>query len=119
MPNNFLTLEQMLELTRTCNIAFIKHHCPFCTASIKLLDELKSNKIIDDYIVKILDEDYTNQDLDKLAKAYDWESDSGQAYPSKPQIWIKGEFIGGNFEFYKSEWNLDKNMPKLANPMRF
>jgi glutaredoxin len=117
--SNYLTVEQMQEIANTKNVIFFKNGCPFCNASIVLLDELKSAGKIDEYVVYVLDKDFENDNLGQLARNNGWVADGGQDYPSKPQIFMKGEYIGGNFEFYKSKWNVGEGMPNLNNPMRF
>ncbi len=117
--SNFLTLEQMQEIANTKNVIFFKNGCPFCHASIVLLDALKELGKIDDYTICVLDKNFENAKLGQLARNNGWVADGGQDYPSKPQIFVKGEYIGGNFEFYKSDWNIGEGMPNLKNPMRF
>jgi glutaredoxin len=114
-----LDLTQMQEIAKTKNVIFYKDNCPFCHASIKLLEELKKTAMIDDYLVLTLDEDYSNEALGELARSQNWESDSGQLYPSKPQIFLGGKWIGGNYELYNSNWNIGSGMPNLKNPLRF
>jgi glutaredoxin-related protein len=117
--SQFMSLAQMQELANSQYLIFAKESCRFCDASIRLFEELIKHSIIDNFTVRVLDEDFDNATLSQLAINNDWLSDSGQRYPSKPQIYMKGEYIGGNFEFYKSQWNIGQNMPNLKNPFRF
>jgi glutaredoxin-related protein len=48
-----------------------------------------------------------------------WQPDGSQYVATKPQIFVDGQYIGGNFEFYNSKWNVGENMPNLMNPLRF
>jgi glutaredoxin len=113
------SFDQLKDISQNSWVMFSKNNCPFCTASYKLFDTLVEMGVIDSYSVYILDKDFDNETLGKLALWAGWTPDGGQSYPSKPQIFMKGEYIGGNFEFYKSKWNLGDGMPNLRNPMRF
>ena len=117
--NTLLTVEQMQEIADNNYVIFFKNGCPFCHASVVLFEALKESGKITDYTKYILDTDFENSELGQLARNNGWVADGGQDYPSKPQIFMKGEYIGGNFEFYKSDWNIGEGMPNLKNPMRF
>jgi glutaredoxin-related protein len=112
-----LSLEQMQEIAKTQNVIFFKKNCPICNASIILFDRLVKDKIIEIYSVFVLDVDFRNSTLGELAFSSGWSATGGEAYPSKPQIYIEGEYIGGNWELYRSKWNTSG--PNLKNPMRF
>jgi glutaredoxin len=112
-----LSLEQMQEIAKTQNVIFFKKQCPFCDAAIVLLDRLVKDKMLESYSVYILDVDFKNKTLGELAISTGWEASGGESYPSKPQIYLNGEYIGGNWELYKSKWNTKG--PNLKNPMRF
>jgi glutaredoxin len=114
-----LTLKQLQEIAKIENVIFYKPFCPFCVATQKLMEELVKAGILDKYSIYILGEDFDNETLGQLATEAGWQPDGAQAYPSKPQIFIKGQYIGGNFEFYKSSWNVGEDQPNLRNPMRF
>jgi glutaredoxin len=114
-----LTIVEMQAIAKSKNVIFYKQNCPFCTASQKLINQLLESKILDHFEVYILDKDFDNDSLGELAISIGWVPDGGQSYPSKPQIFVQGEYIGGNFEFYNSRWNVGQNMPNLKNPMRF
>ena len=116
---NFLKVEQMQEIADSNYVMFFKTGCPFCNAAQVLFEALNESGAIDDYKVLVLDRDFENAELGQLARNNGWVADGGQDYPSKPQIFMKGEYIGGNFEFYKSTWNTGDGMPNLSNPMRF
>ncbi len=113
------TLSQMQKIAQTQYVIFAKNNCPFCTASFKLLDALVSTGQIVGYVTYILDQDFDNDTLGQLSLWAGWKSDGGQNYPSKPQVFMKGQYLGGNFEFYKSDWNNGSDKPNLVNPMRF
>ena len=113
------TFIQMQEIAQTNYVIFAKNNCPFCTASIKLLDNLVSIGQIKTYLKYTIGEDFDDATLGQLSLWAGWKPDGGQSYPSKPQIFMKGQYIGGNFEFYKSDWNNGINKPNLINPMRF
>lgn len=113
------TLPQMQEIAKTQNVIFFKNNCPFCNASIVLLDTLVEGGHIPSYSVYTLDKDFDNTTLGQLALSAGWEPDGIQAFPSKPQIFIDGQYIGGNFELYNSQWNTGESKPNLKNPMRF
>lgn len=110
-------IKNLIEDSQT--VVIFKHGCPFCKASTTLLDKLNEDGVISDYTVYYSGEDISNEDLTELVKEYGWEPDGTQLVASKPQIFIKGQYVGGNFEFYKSEWNLGEGKPNLENPMRF
>jgi glutaredoxin len=113
------TLTQMQEIAKTENVIFYKPFCPFCVAAQKLMEELVKGEILDKYSIYTLGEDFDNETLGQLASEAGWHPDGVQVYPSKPQIFVKGEYVGGNFEFYKASWNVGENRPNLKNPMRF
>lgn len=129
------TLDQMLEIAKSQNVIFYKVGCPFCAASEKLMKQLKEAGILKSFNIYYLDKDFDNDTLLELVNQFGWQPESHQQYPSKPQIFINEagstEYIGGNFEFYKSRWNIgfengkielngsSFEAPKLVNPMRF
>jgi glutaredoxin len=114
-----LTLNQMQNIADTEYVIFFKSDCPFCIAAEKLMNALVDSKIIDKYSKYVLDQDFDNPTLTELVVNNGWQNTMNANYPSKPQIFMKGEYIGGNAEFYKSKWNIAENMPNLTNPMRF
>jgi glutaredoxin len=130
-----LSSNQMLEIAQTENVIFYKPGCPFCAASEVLFKKLQELKIVGDFKIYQLNTDFDNDLILELVKKFDWQPESHQSYPSKPQIFIneagKTEYIGGNFEFYKSRYNLgDKDgkievngktyeAANLTNPMKF
>ena len=113
-------LVQLNNITKTENVIFYKLNCPFCVAT--------ENLFISNYKVYFLGADFNNQDLTELVKEQGWKPDDYQEVGTKPQIFINGEYVGGNNELYLSKWNLgeqstgkigDKDAPKMTNPMRF
>lgn len=114
-----LNIQQMQEIASTKNVIFYKLNCPFCIAAQKLADALVERNILKDYAIYTLGQDFDNSTLTELVSNNGWQPDGLQYTASKPQIFIQGEYINGNFEFYKSKWNLDEGMPNLKNPMRF
>jgi glutaredoxin len=114
-----LSLQQMQEIANSQNVIFYKPGCPFCEAAQKLAEVLVQQQILNEYVVCVLDQDFDNQTLTQLVSPYGWQPDGQQSIAPKPQIFIGGQYVGGNFEFYKSTWNLGPNMPNLNNPMRF
>ena len=114
-----LNKQQMEEISKIKNVIFYKQGCPFCVTAQKLADTLVEQKVLTEYSIYILGQDFDNQSLTELALASGWKPDGIQSIVPKPQIFIQGQYIGGNYEFYKSEWNVGKNMPNLKNPMRF
>jgi glutaredoxin len=98
------------------NIIFSKPGCPFCSASYILLDNLVKTGAISKYTKYYNLADYKNEELTELVSSYGWQKESEyQDNCTKPQIFLNGEFIGGNRELYLSKWNKDG----LKNPMRF
>ncbi len=127
-----LTLEQMQEIAKTENVIFYKQNCPFCKASEYLFEELNKLGIVEDFSVYYLGEDFDNLTLTNLVKGFGWEPDGYQEVCTKPQIFIYGEYIGGNREFYDSKWNIgldnsgkimvegeEYHTPCIKNPMNF
>ena len=114
-----LNLQQIQQIAETQNVIFYKPNCSFCIASKDLFDRLISLGVLENYQIYTLDKDFDNQTLTDLVCIYGWKPDGIQSFCSKPQIFIKSEYIGGNFEFYKSKWNIDTSFPNLKNPMRF
>jgi glutaredoxin len=114
-----LSFTQMQEIAKTQNVAFFKSNCPFCTASQKLIEALLESKILDSFDIYTLGQDFDNETLTDLVSSSGWQPDGVQSIASKPQIFVQGQYVGGNFEFYKSKWNIEENMPNLKNPMRF
>jgi len=100
-------------------VAFFKPGCPFCSASKDLIQTLKDQNILSKVVIYTLDEDFTNETLLEIVNNFGWKPDGIQQYPTKPQIFVKSQYFGGNSDFYKSTWNLGRNMPNLQNPMRF
>ena len=98
-------------------LAMFKPGCPYCTATKSLIDVLTETGIITDFSIFTLGTDFTNETLLEVCLHFGWQSEGFQNYPSKPQVFIEGELIGGNLEFYKSKWNVGAEMPKLQNPM--
>jgi glutaredoxin len=113
------SLSQMQEIAKSQNVAFFKQNCPFCTAAQKLIDALLESKVLDSFDVYMLSVDFDNETLTDLVCSSGWQPDGVQSTASKPQIFVQGQYIGGNFEFYKSEWNIGENNPNIKNPMRF
>lgn len=133
----------MRAMVADSNVMFFKSGCPFCEAAETLAKELVSREIISSYKVLLLDQDFSNQDLTDLVREFGWEPLYNQEFCTKPQIFILGQYIGGNREFYQSRWNTGdqegmvylpqvvvdpqapqtestaKPAPKLTNPMRF
>jgi glutaredoxin len=98
------------------NVMFSKPGCPFCSASYKLLDHLVETGVIEGYSKYYNTGDYTNEELTELVTEYGWEKESEyQNNCTKPQIFLEGEFVGGNHELYLSKWNKEN----FKNPMRF
>lgn len=130
------TLNQLQTIATSENVIFYKPNCPFCQACEKLMQALKEKQIISDFAVYYLEKDFDNETLTQMVLKFGWQPESHQLYCAKPQVFMnasqKTEYIGGNFEFYKSRWNLgDDNSgeikvngetfqaPNLTNPMRF
>jgi glutaredoxin len=123
----------MQNIAKTENVIFYKPDCPFCAASDKLFTALVEKGIVDSYSKYYLHTDFDDELLTTLVKDFGWvPSGEFQENCTKPQIFVKGEYIGGNFEFYKSKWNkgdddsgklqvdgVEKETPDLTNPMRF
>ncbi len=114
-----LELSQINKIIKNKNVMFAKNNCPFCNASKSLFDKLVDLNCIDHYEILTLNRDIDDQTLTHLVATYGWQPDSNQHTCSKPQIFIQGEYIGGNFEFYNSKWNTGKDFPNIKNPMRF
>ena len=126
------SIEKMRKISQTENVIFHKHGCPFCAASDELFEELVNRGIIESFSKYYLGENFTDELLTQLVKEYGWVGGQYQLNCTKPQIFIAGEFIGGNFEFYKSKWNVGEKdtgkikiedqefeAPHLINPMPF
>lgn len=127
-----MTLSEMQTIAKTENVIFFKVGCPFCKAAQLLFDKLRETGIIDSYLIYNLDQDFSNADLTELVKSYGWEPDGYQEVCTKPQIFIQVEYVGGNYELYRSKWNrgLDGSgklvvngreiaTPNQINPMKF
>lgn len=112
-----LTLEQMKEIVKTTNVIFFKDHCPFCETSEHLMNALVDKNIVTEYSVYYLDRDFDNQTLKELVSESGWTAKPFQEFPTKPQIYIQNKYIGGNKDFYLSEFNQSETGPKLTNPM--
>ncbi|NJK71138.1 MAG: hypothetical protein HC932_02665 [Thermales bacterium] len=52
-----------------------------------------------------MDIDFSLVELKNLLENYDWEPTDSSDLVSLPQIYIQGEYIGGNNDFYKSKYN--------------
>lgn len=109
-------------------VIFYKPGCPFCAAAEKLLNELTANGIIEGYSTIYVEDDISNPELKEIVTEFGWSPDSHQQFPTKPQIFVRSEYVGGNSEFYKSKWNLAEELeidgeklktPNLKNPMAF
>ena len=98
-------------------LAMFKPGCPYCTATKTLIEALAETGVVTDFSIFVLDTDFTNQTLLEVSQHFGWQSEGHQIYPSKPQVFIEGELIGGNSEFYKSKWNTGEGMPNMQNPM--
>lgn len=114
-----LNLQQIQEITKSQNVIFGKDNCRFCQASLALCNKLVELKIIDDFVYLNQDQDFDNLTLKQLLLEYNWQPQEFQNTPTKPQVFVQGRYVGDNFEFYKSKWNLGPDMPGLVNPMRF
>jgi glutaredoxin len=98
------------------NVMFSKPGCPFCAASYVLLDELVKQGVIPNYTKYFNVGDFSDPELTELVTEYGWQKESEyQVNCTKPQIFINGEYIGGNWELYLSKWNITG----LKNPMPF
>ena len=112
-----LTLTQMKEISTTQNVIFYKPNCPFCFASRVLLDKLVANKIINEYHVYMLGEDFDDTTLTQLIEqSTTWKKSDHEQAPSKPQIFLDGNYVGGNVDFYQSSWNVGEGKPNLPLP---
>jgi glutaredoxin len=112
------------------NIIFYKPDCEYCAASKDLFDRLIDDEIMDNYSIYYVhrDQDISNMDLKEVVQHFGWEAQDEDAIPSRPQIFIDGQLIGGNEDFYNSRWNLgdvdgiitvndqEKPAPQLKNP---
>jgi len=98
-------------------LAMLKPGCPFCIASKSLIKALADTGIITNFLIVTLGTDFDNETLLEVSSHFGWQSEGYKNYPSKPQVFIDGEYIGGNSEFYQSKWNVGAGMPKLQNPM--
>jgi glutaredoxin len=127
-----LTLDQLKDIAKNENVIFYKLGCPFCKAAEELCKELIEEGVIEEYSVYHLGEDFTNQDLTDLVKEFGWKADGYQEVCTKPQIFMEGQYVGGNREFYLSKWNLGDDQTgkikvgdeeiealNIPNPMRF
>jgi glutaredoxin len=114
-----LNLAQMQEIAKTQNVIFGKDNCRFCTSSVALMDILVEQKILDSYFYYELNVDFDNETLLQLVLKNGWQPEDIQSVATKPQIFIQGNYIGGNFDFYKSNWNVGENMPNIKNLLRF
>jgi glutaredoxin len=114
-----LSLQEMQAIADSKNVIFYKRGCPFCVATQNLFDALANQQIVSQYVIYTLGQDFDNQTLTQLVASNGWLADGQQSVASKPQIFVDGQYIGGNFEFYKSKWNVAQDMPNLKNPMRF
>jgi glutaredoxin len=112
-------LQQLQEIVNNKNVIFNKIGCPFCIAAQKLAEVLVEQKVLDEYLVLTLNEDFDNQTLTELVSKNGWQPDGIQFIATKPQIFIQGQYVGGNFDFYKSSYNTGSGKPNLKNPMRF
>lgn len=108
-----LTSIQLQDIVKTKNVIFFKPFCPYCIAAQFLLDRLVKDQKIQSYQVIMLGNDFDNDTLLELMQTKDWKPTSRGNYPTKPQIFIEGEYIGGNQEFYHSKWNIGQGMPNL------
>ena len=113
------TIQEMQQIINNQNVIFNKSNCPFCIASQNLFEHMINSGYLDNYKIYTLNEDFDNQTLTDLVSFYGWQPDGVQGFCSKPQIFVQGQYIGGNFEFYNSKWNVGEGCPKLKNPMRF
>ena len=108
-----IQLTQLLETNP--NIIFTKNNCPFCVASTKLLDYLVANKAIENYLVLTLDKDFDNETLRDFVTDFGWNQ-VGWNYPTKPQTFLQGKFVGDNKALYNSTINQKLSSP-IKNPM--
>jgi len=127
-----LNIDQLKDIAKNENVIFYKPGCPFCKASEELFRELVEVGAIEEYSVYQLGEDFNNEELTDLVKEFGWKPDGYQEVASKPQIFIEGQYIGGNRELYISKWNIGEGETSkikvgdeeidalnLPNPMRF
>lgn len=123
-----MILEEMKIIAKNENVIFYKPGCPFCVAAENLFKKLVELSIIPYYKICLIDSFSNNQDLTTLVKEYGWKPEGYQEVCTKPQIFINGEYIGGNRELYLSKWNLGEEgtgkirnieAPKVSNPMKF
>lgn len=113
------------------NILFVKESCAFCSTTKKLASKLEETKILKPFEIFTLDIDFSLVELKNLLKNYGWKPTDSSDLVSLPQIYIQGEYIGGNNDFYKSKYNEgDENnqievdgklikTPNKINPMNF
>ncbi len=114
-----VTDQELKHIISTQYVILVKPNCPFCSASYRLFDQLVDSKVISEYSIYSVNYDFSNQQLHNLCTQFGWQPDGDQDFPTKPQIFMKGEYIGGNSEFYRSNWNIGTGKPNLKNPMRF
>jgi glutaredoxin len=123
-----MTLEEMRKIAQNENVIFYKPGCPFCVAAENFFKKLVELSIIPNYKIYLLGSAFNNQDLTTLVKEYGWQPDGYQEVCTKPQIFVNGEYIGGNRELHLSKWNVGEgntgkirniDAPKMSNPMRF
>jgi glutaredoxin len=107
------TLPQLQTISQMENVIFYKPNCPFCFATRVLFDRLVKDKVLESYSVYIIDTDFDNPTFAEFIQTKGWSPTAASPYPSKPQIFIKGEYIAGNADFYNSKWNKGNGMPNL------
>lgn len=125
-----LTKEECIQKILTeKNILFYKPGCPYCEASQRLMEALIESEIIQEYSVYYVHPsgDLTNDVLKETVSELGW-SGSQRNYPTKPQVFVHGEYVGGNDDFYNSKWNIGfqgmiqvegekRETPELNNPL--
>lgn len=115
--NNTSKLLEIIKIDQ--NVVFGKSDCPFAQASLVLIQALKDSQIINDFRMLYLDSDFTNSELKEVMGTFGWQPTGYQEFPTKPQIFINGKYVGDNMQFYLSDYNVGQNKPNLKNPRYF
>ncbi len=91
------------------NVLFVKRDCGHCSAATKLADRLVRFGLIPDFKEFYLNEDYDISDLTELVLEFGHTLPEDKDNCSTPQVFIDGEYIGVNNDFYRSKWNKGEN----------
>jgi glutaredoxin-related protein len=99
------SVDQLRIIAKQNYTLFFKYGCKYSKAAMELLQKLKETGVIDSFELLILGDHYDEKGITTLCEDYGIHPSGYNTKVTIPQVFMKGEYIGGNDKFYGSRWN--------------